>query len=287
MTVQPPTAWRRSRCAGSGLCAAIALACALLAAPAFAGTLTVKGSDTLVGLVQRWAQAFMKERPDVRVQVTGGGSGTGLAALRNGSTDIAMSSRPITPKEREEIAARHGAGPEELAVAKDGVAFFVNAQNPVGALTLEQLRALFLGDVASWAGLGGADRPVVLYTRETSSGTYAFVREKLLGKDDFAPVSQPLPGTGAVVNAVSREKWGLGFGGAAFARGVRTVAVRVGDAEVLPTDEAVRERRYPLARDLYFYLAPGTSADARAFVEFVQSDRGQALARKAGFFALR
>lgn len=266
---------------------ALSVILALLGAPALAEPLTVKGSDTLVGLVQRWAASAMKEDAALEVQVTGGGSGTGLAALENGSTDVAMSSRPISDRERERLIARYGAPPREVAVARDGVAFFVNAENPVRALTLAQLRALFLGDVSRWSDVGGPDRLVVLYTRENSSGTYAFVRERLLENEEFAPRAQPLPGTGAVVNAVSRERWGLGFGGAAFARRVATLGIQVGERAIHPTPEAVRDGSYPLARDLYFYLPPEPSPAARRFLDFVLSDRAQAQARAAGFFSLR
>jgi phosphate transport system substrate-binding protein len=260
---------------------------ALVAAPALAQPLTIKGSDTLVGLVQRWSSVAMRGDPSLRIQVTGGGSGTGLAALENRSTDIAMSSREISPSERQRLTTQYGAPPLEIAVARDGVAFFVNAENPVQVLSLAQLRAMFLGDLTRWSEVGGPDELVVLYTRENSSGTYEFVRERLLGDDDFAPRSQPLPGTGAVVNAVSRERWGVGFGGAAFAKRVATVGVRVDDRVEYPTPEAMRAGRYPLARNLYFYLPPEPPPAARRFVDFVLSDRAQELARAAGFFPLK
>lgn len=237
--------------------------------------------------MQRWASAAAEEQPGTRIQVTGGGSGTGLAALENGSTDIALSSRSIAPEERARLVKRFGAPPVEVTVARDGVAFFVHAENPVQALTFEQLRAFFLGDRTRWSDAGGPDRLVVLYTRENSSGTSAFVRERLLGGEEFPPRAQPLPGTGAVVNAVSRERWGLGFGGAAFAKRVAVVAVIAGGRPVLPTAETVRDGSYPFARDLYFYLPAGAAPEAKAFVDFVLSPRAQAMARAAGFFPAR
>lgn len=258
----------------------------LLGAPALAQPLTIKGSDTLVGLVQRWSAVAMRETPALKIQVTGGGSGTGIAALENGSTDIAMSSRAISPAERDRLTTRYGAPPLQIAVARDGVSFFVNDENPVRVLSLAQLRAIFLGDVTRWSEVGGPDGLIVPYTRENSSGTYAFVRERLLQREEFAPRSQPLPGTGAVVNAVSREHWGIGFGGAAFARHVATVGIEVDGQVERPTAEAMRDGRYPLARDLYFYLPPEPSPAARRFVDFALSARAQALARDSGFFSL-
>lgn len=257
------------------------------AVSASAGTLTIKGSDTMVALCQRWASAFRDANPGVRVQVTGGGSGTGLSALLEGSTDIAMSSRPIAPIELERLKQRTGVDPLVVEVARDGVTFFVNPANPVRALSVAQLAGLFSGDVTRWSQLGGDDRRVILYTRETTSGTSEFVRERLLGGLDFAPIAQPLPGTGAVVNAVSRERFGVGFGGAAFSRGVVPLRVRVDDDEVSPTPEAVKSGRYPFSRSLTFVLARPAEGDAKRFLEWVASDAGQALVVAAGFFPLR
>lgn len=134
---------------------------ALLGAPVLAQPLTIKGSDTLVGLVQRWSAVAMREQPELRIQVTGGGSGTGIAALENGSTDVAMSSRAISETERARLTAKYGAPPLQIAVARDGVTFFVNAGNPVRALSLEQLRAIFLGDLTRWSEVGGPDALIV------------------------------------------------------------------------------------------------------------------------------
>lgn len=249
-------------------------------------TLTVKGSDTLVDLTKRWAQSFMRARPDVRIQVTGGGSGTGLAALENGITDVAMSSRHITAEERARLEARHGHPPIEVPVALDGVAFFINDRNPVQALTLEQLKSIFVGDTTRWSQLGGPDRPIAVYTRENSSGTWAFVKEHLLRELDFAPSSMPMPGTGGVVNAVSQEKWGIGFGGAAFARGVVTAWVLVDGERVTADAAGIRSRRYPLSRELFFYLADEPEGDVKAFLDHVRSEAGQAQATRAGFYPL-
>ncbi len=260
---------------------------AVLAAPAAAGTITIKGSDTLVGLSQRWARAFSRKHPDITVQITGGGSGTGLAALESGATDIATSSHPLGEEEQARLAAKLGHAPIVVPVVRDSVAFFVNAKNPVRALSLEQLRDVLLGDVARWSAFGGPDRQIITYTRESTSGTYGFVKERVLHDEDFASTLQPLEGTGAVVNAVSHEPWAMGFGGTAFARNVRVLAVRIGDEEVLPTSENVMSGKYPLSRQLYFYVPVHPSADTAAFLEFVRSPEGQAIADRAGFLPLQ
>ena len=257
-----------------------------LAAQAWSGTVTVKGSDTMIDLAHRWAKAFTRQRPDITVQVTGGGSGPGLAALESGATDVAIASRGLTALEDQRLQAKFGEPPLAVAVARDSVSFFVNVKNPVRSLSLEQLRDIFLGDATQWAPLGGAARPLVAYTRENTSGTYAFVRARVLGDEDFAPTMQQLQGTGAVVNAVSHEPSAIGFGGTAFARQVRVLAVRIDGREVLPTPQNVASGTYPLSRELFFYLAPRPSADAAAFLEFVKSPEGQAIAGKAGFLPL-
>ncbi len=262
---------------------------ALLAAPltATAGTLTVKGSDTLVVLTQRWAEEYMKAHADAKVQVTGGGSGTGLSALINGTTDIATSSRPIKEAEQNKLRARHKTIGVEIAVAKDGVTFYVNEKNPLSSLTLEQLKKIYLGDVTNWKDVGGPDAPIVLYSRENSSGTYVFVKDNLLGGDDFAAAAQTLPGTAAVVNAVAKEKHGIGYGGAAYAKGVKELKVKVGADEVAPTAENVKSGKYPLSRDLYFYLRNKPAGDTKAFIDYCLSDAGQQLVSKVGYFPVK
>src|SRR5512138_2580034 len=211
----------------------ILLAAALATTPvlARAGTVTVKGSDTMVILAQRWAEEYMKKNPGKKVQVTGGGSGTGLAALINGTTDIADASRSIKPAEVAKIRDRYNVLPTETAVAKDGVAFYVSDSNPVETLTVEQLKGIYTGAIQSWKQVGGPDAPIVLYSRENSSGTYVFVKENVLENADYSPRAQTLPGTAAVVNAVAREKNGIGYGGAAYAKGVKEVKVAGKDGQ--------------------------------------------------------
>src|SRR5512138_1020968 len=202
-----------------------ALAALALPVLASAGTVTVKGSDTMVILAQRWAEDYMKTNPGKKVQVTGGGSGTGIAALVNGTTDIADASRAIKDAEAAQVEARFKVKPVETVVARDGVAIYVNDANPVAQLTIEQVRGMYLGDVKNWKEVGGKDAPIVLYSRETSSGTYVFVKEHVLKNEDFAPEAQTLPGTAAVVNAVSKEKNGIGYGGGAYAKGVKELKI--------------------------------------------------------------
>ncbi|MBM7117600.1 phosphate ABC transporter substrate-binding protein [Archangium primigenium] len=259
----------------------------LLPGAARAGTVTVKGSDTLVILGQRWAEEFMKKNATVKLQVTGGGSGVGLAALVNGTTEIAMSSRPIKDAENAQLRARHKANATQLAVAKDGVTFYVSESNPLGALTEQQLRDIYLGDVTNWKQVGGPDAPIVVYSRENSSGTYVFVKDHVLKGEDYTASAQTLPGTAAVVNAVAKEKNGIGYGGAAYAKGVKELKVLQGKEAIAPSAENIKSGKYPLSRELYFYLRAAPTGDAKAFLDYVLSPEGQALATQVGYFPVK
>ncbi len=264
----------------------ILLALALCATPFLASAaVTVKGSDTMVILAQRWAEEYMKQNPGKKVQVTGGGSGVGIAALINGTTDIANASREMKPDEKGKVRDRFNVLPTETTVAMDGVTIYVNEANPVQQLTIEQLRGMFNGDITSWKDVGGPDAKIVLYSRENSSGTYAFFKENVLKGDDYASSAQTLPGTAAVVNAVSKEKNGIGYGGAAYAKGVREVKVVGKDGQAyLPTAENVKASKYPLSRGLFMYTRGKPSGEAAAFIAFCLSPAGQELATKVGYF---
>jgi len=265
------------------------IALAALAAPALAaaGTVTVKGSDTMVILAQRWAEEYMKKNAGKKVQVTGGGSGTGIAALQNGTTDIANASRAIKESETAKIRDRFNVLPAETPVAKDGVALYVAAANPVSQLTIEQVKAIYLGDVTNRKEVGGANAPIVLYSRENSSGTYVFFKEEVLGNEDFAAQAQTLPGTAAVVNAVAKEKNGIGYGGAAYAKGVKEVKIVGKDGQgYLPTAENVKSGRYPLSRPLFMYTRGEPAGEAKQFLDFCLSAEGQAIVTQVGYFPI-
>ena len=268
----------------TSLLAVLALATPVVAQ---AGTITLKGSDTMVLLGQRWAEEFMKKNPNTKVQVTGGGSGTGIAALINGTTDIAMSSRPMKDAETQKLRARPNTKGDQVSVAKDGVTFYVNEKNPLDALSVEQLRDIYLGDVTQWKDVGGPNAPIVLYSRENSSGTYVFVKDNLLQGEDYASTAQTLPGTAAVVNAVAKEKNGIGYGGAAYAKGIKELKVKKGEEAVAPTEANIKSGKYPLSRDLYFYLPNAATGEVKAFIDFVLSPEGQAIVTKVGYFPVK
>lgn len=265
----------------------IALAAAFPAL-ASAGTVTVKGSDTMVILAQRWAEEYMKKTTGKKIQVTGGGSGTGIAALVNGTTDIANASREIKSSERAKVQQRFRTQPVETAVAKDGVAVYVHESNPVSQLTKDQLKAIYLGDVTNWKEIGGPDARIVIYSRENSSGTYVFFKEHVLDDLDFHPTAQTLPGTAAVVNAVSKERWGIGYGGSAYAAGVKEVRIAGADGKgQLPTAENVKSGKYPLSRPLFMYTRAVPAGEIKEFIDFCLSPEGQAIVTQVGYFPVR
>jgi len=249
--------------------------------------LTVKGSDTMVILVQRLAEEYMKAHAGDLVQVTGGGSGTGIAAFINGTTDLAMASRPMKDDEKQKAAAARGAEVVERPVALDSLAVFVHQANPVAQLTLAQVKDIFQGKVTNWNQVGGGDAPIVLYGRENSSGTYDYFREHVLNKEDFSPRVQTLQGTAAVINAIGRDANGIGYGGIAYAKDVKPIAVAAsGSAPVAPSESTVADGTYPLARKLFLYHSANAPERVTKFVEWSLTPEAQALVSKVGYFPL-
>lgn len=252
-----------------------------------AGTLTIKGSDTMVILAQSWAEQYMSSHPDAIIQVSGGGSGTGIAALINGTTDIATASRTIKEDERRTIAERRGGEAHETRAALDALAIYVHEDNPVRSLTIEQLRRIYRGEVERWSEVGGPELPIILYSRENNSGTYAYFKEHVLDELDFAAEAQTLPGTAAVINAVSQDPGAIGYGGIGFGSGVRTVPIAEGDGPpIAPTLANATSGAYPLARYLHLYSVGAPSGLAADFIAWVLSPEGQALVEDTGFYPL-
>lgn len=264
---------------------AIALGGALVVESAT--TITVKGSDTMVILAQRWAEVYMAAHPDVSIQVTGGGSGTGISALINGTTDICNASRPMKGSEREKLKQRYNSLGVEVKSAKDGLAVYLPETSPVSELTLDQVKDIYTGKIKNWKEVGGPDQGIILYGRENNSGTYVYFRDNVLKGQDFAPAMQSMPGTAAVVNAVSKDPKGIGFGGAAYAKGIKELNVKKGNEEIAPTADNIKTGKYPLSRNLYFYLRNKPASEVKAFIDFALSPEGQAVVTKVGYFPVK
>jgi phosphate transport system substrate-binding protein len=254
-----------------------------------AGTITIKGSDTMVILGQRWAEDYMKKNPNTVLQVTGGGSGTGISALINGTTDICASSRSMKPVEKEKLRERYNNTGVEIPVARDGLAVYVNASSPLTEISIPDLKQIFTGKITNWKQLGGPDKNIIVYSRENSSGTYVFFKEVVLGGADFTPRAQTMPGTAAVVNAVAKETFGIGYGGAAYAKGIKTLKVKKDPASpaITPEKATVLNGSYPLARPLFFYLRNKAVGDIKSFVDWVLSPDGQGIVEKVGYYPVK
>ncbi len=250
--------------------------------------LTVKGSDTMVHLVSAWAEAFMASHPETEISVTGGGSGTGFAALLNNTTDICAASRDMMPKEKE-LAEQRGMQPATFLVARDGIAIVVHPSNPVTALTKEQLAKIYSGSYDNWSQLGGLDRPIVVLSRDSSSGTFVFFQLQVLNKRDFHPDARLLPATSAIVQSVARDEGAIGYVGLGYAAGshgsVKIVPIKraAETPAVTPSVETVRSGEYPIARPLHLYTPGSPSGLAKDFVEFCLGQEGQAIVRNSGY----
>ena len=269
----------------------IALAAGALAvvAAAHAGSITVKGSDTLVILAQKWAETYMAKHPDVKIQVTGGGSGIGFAALQNRQTDIADASRPIKPAEIAGCIKAFGKKPREYKVALDGLSVYVNESNPLNELTIDQLEKIFTGKVKNWKELGGNDGPITVVSRENSSGTYEFFKEHILKGQDFVASAQTMPGTAAVLQSVASEPKAIGYGGAAYGKGAKALKIKKSDDSpaVEPTEENVLSGKYPITRFLFNYLDPEKDkGEIAAYLNWIRSDEGQKIVKDVGYFPL-
>jgi len=268
----------------------ISLAVVLFASVAFLQQtkITVKGSDTLVILAQRWAEIYMKQHPETSIQVTGGGSGVGIAALINGTTDITNSSRPIKKSEIEKLKSRYNTLGVEIPCAKDGITIFLNESNPVKELSLKQLSDIYTAKITNWKQIGGPDESITLYGRENSSGTYVYFKESVV-KADYAAACQTLPGTAAVVNAVKKDKYGIGYGGAAYAEGIKHCMVKKDDSSpaYLPTAETIAKNQYPITRYLYMYLRNRPTGDLKKYIDWILSAEGQKVVVGVGYFPVK
>ena len=264
----------------------------LIASTAFAGSptkITVKGSDTLVILAQKWAEVYMAKKSDTQIQVTGGGSGIGFAALQNNATDLANASRKIKAGEIAECIKAFGKRPTEYKVCLDGLSVYVAANNPVKELTVDQLMLIFTGKVKNWKEVGGGDSPITLYSRENSSGTYEFFKEHVLQGKDFAASAQTMPGTAAVLQAVAKDKNGIGYGGAAYGAGAKHLAIKKTDSSpaIEPSEETVVKGTYPIWRYLYVYVNPAMDkGEISTYLNWIRSDDGQKVVKDIGYFPL-
>jgi len=254
-------------------------------------TIQNKGSDTIVNLALAWAERYQTLEPDVRIAVTGGGSGTGIAALINGTVDLANASRHI--KDEEIQAARaNGFEPVEYVIARDAIAIVIHPDNPVDELTLQQISDIYSGKITNWQQVGGEDRPIVLLSRETNSGTHVYFLEEVirLGQKDnktlFSQDTLLLPSSEGIGVEVRQNPNAIGYDGLGYVTpDMKTVAVSVGPGQPYypPTVETVNAGEYPIARDLYIYTAGEPQGQIKTYLEWILSPAAQQIVLELGF----
>jgi len=253
------------------------------------------GSDTIVNLALAWAEAYQPQHPDVRISVTGGGSGTGIAALINGTADIANASRAMKDEERQQ-AESNGIEPFEIAIARDAIAIVVNPANPVDDLTLQQISDIFGGKIDNWTEVGGEDRPIVRLSRETNSGTHVFFLEEVvrLGDKDnktlFSPDTLLLPSSEGITAEVRQNPNAIGYDGLGYVTDdVKTVAVaaKAGQPFVQASIESVNAGTYPIARPLFMYTRGEPTGKIKDYIDWILGPEGQAIVIRLGFVPLR
>jgi phosphate transport system substrate-binding protein len=250
-----------------------------------------KGSDTMVNLALAWAERYQQVNPVVRLSVTGGGSGTGLSALLNGTVDIANASRAIKPEEVQQ-AKDKGFEPVEFVVARDAIAVIVNPANPVRQLTLQQISEIYRGHIDNWKDLGGEDRPIVRLSRETNSGTHVYFLETVVrlgsstDKTIFSPDTLLLPSSEGIISEVRDNPNAIGYDGLGYVTPeVKTVAVAKDDKSpfVMPSVASVNAKTYAIARDLYMYTHGAPQGAIKTYLDWIMSPEAQKIVSDLGF----
>jgi phosphate transport system substrate-binding protein len=250
-----------------------------------------KGSDTIVNLALAWAEQYQIEHPEVGISVTGGGSGTGIAALINGTVGIANASRKISADETAQAEAK-GIKPVEHIIARDAIAVIVNPGNPVSQLTLQQISDIYSGKISNWSEVGGENRPIVRLSRETNSGTHVYFLETVLRLGDkknktfFSTNTLLLPSSEGIINEVRQNPNAIGYDGLGYVpKDLKMIAIakKAGEAYILPSSATVNDKTYAVARDLYMYTAGEATGAIKDYLDWIVSDAAQQIVTKLGF----
>lgn len=272
------------------VCAAVAL----IGCSAEKLIINVNGSDTMVNMGAAFAEDFMSSHKNIEVVVSGGGSGTGIAALINGQTNIAQSSRAMKQEEKNQASAKGKLN--EVIVAWDGVAVVVHPSNPVIELTLSQVAKIYRGEITNWSELGGNDATIVLLSRDTTSGTHVFFKEFVVQENgkakgaEYAAETMMMPSTEAIVQETGRNVNAIGYVGLGYLKPeIKAVGIKATDASApaLPSIATVLDKTYSLARPLYFYIVGETKGAIKTYVDYVLSDKGQKVVHELDFVPIR
>lgn len=247
---------------------------------------TIKGSDTMVHLVSSWAEKFMEKNPDIDISVTGGGSGTGIAAMLNNNTDIAASSRSVKKKEIK-LAKKKEINLVSTVVAKDGIAVIVNKANKISALPIELLGLIFTGDVTNWDNVGGESKEITVLSRESNSGTYVFFQKLVLRRDDYAKGALLMPSSSSLTQIVNDNENAIGYVGLGFAdnagENVKTLSIVTSKGNIAPTEETIKSGAYPIARPLFFFVNGEPTGNVKKFIDYCLSAEGQKIVSEIGY----
>ena len=250
----------------------------------------IKGSDTMVQLMSLLSESYMKTNPENKISITGGGSGTGISALLNGTTDICASSRDIEEKEIS-IGKAKNIVPVSIVIANDGLAVVVHKDNPINELTMEQVKKIYTGEYKNWKDLGGQDQPIDVYSRESSSGTYKFFQEHVLNKKDYAKEVKLMPSTQTIIQSVSDSKWAVGYSGLGYTKNanIKILGIKKDDSSpvVMPSDKTVLDKTYSIARPLYLIFNGEPKDELKKFVDFCISEAGQKIVEESGYVKVK
>lgn len=247
-----------------------------------APVIRIKGSDTMVILAQRWAEEFMRQYGGIAVYVEGGGTATGIEALIKGEIEICTASRPLQPSEVQLLAQQQQNVGIAFRVAKDGLSMYLHPDNPIRDLRLEQVKGIYTGEISNWRDIGGKDEAIVALGRSPSSGTYLYFQEHVLDGEPYGDAVVTMPTTAAIVAAVELNPSAIGYGGLAY--GKNLVHCKING--VSPTDECVREDKYPIARYLYFYTIKKPEGVVKLFIDWVLSKEGQRVVKEIDYIPL-
>jgi phosphate transport system substrate-binding protein len=254
----------------------------------YAQKLTVKGSDTVLPLTQKEAETFMKKNTSASITVIGGGSGVGISAFLDGTTDIAMSSRKMKMSEKMKLQDA-GKAYKEVTIAWDALSVIVNPANKVTKLTREQLEGIFTGKITNWKEVGGDDEKIIAYSRESSSGTYEFFKEHVLNGKNYGSTVLNMPATGAIVQSVSQTKGAIGYIGFAYMeKTVKALNVSYdkGKTFVEPTVPNAKSKSYPIVRPLYYYYLAKDAGKVKSFIDYILSVEGQKVVSEVGYITV-
>jgi phosphate transport system substrate-binding protein len=251
--------------------------------------ITLKGSDTELPLSQKEAEQYMKEHPDASISVVGGGSGVGISALLDATTDIAMASRDLKTEEKLKLEEKK-VDIKQPIIAYDALSVVVNPKNTVNKITREQLEDIFTGKITNWKQVGGSDLKMSVYSRESSSGTYEFFKEHVMHKKNYATSVLGVPATGQIIQSVSQTAGGIGYVGMAYVnKEVKALEVSydMGKTYIAPSVKSAKDKTYPISRPLYYIYPSSVEAKVKGFVDFILSDEGQKLVLDEGFVPMK